>query len=116
MKASISLVDFSVGLVDLPPFDCTPRLITRVFLFVPPVAIYHAWISSHQTATNDACLDRQILLVHITAINAFVLVHRRRALEFGLGDHRLLLVVYGLPAILAVNLAVSGQLGPSGAL
>ena len=58
----------------------------------------------------------QILLVNITAINAFTLVYRRRALEFGVGDRRLLLYVYGVPCVLAVCLAAAGQLGPSGAL
>ncbi|KAF0293254.1 hypothetical protein FJT64_008848 [Amphibalanus amphitrite] len=56
-----------------------------------------------------------ILLVNITAINAFTLVYRRRALDFGVGDRRLLLYVYGVPCVLAVSLAAAGQLGPSGA-
>ena len=58
----------------------------------------------------------QILLVNITAINAFTLVYRRRALDFGVGDRRLLLYVYGVPCVLAGCLAAAGQLGPSGAL
>ncbi|XP_043244323.1 uncharacterized protein LOC122392982 [Amphibalanus amphitrite] len=61
-------------------------------------------------------MTSQILLVNITAINAFTLVYRRRALDFGVGDRRLLLYVYGVPCVLAVSLAAAGQLGPSGAL
>ncbi|XP_037091101.1 uncharacterized protein LOC119111393 [Pollicipes pollicipes] len=61
-------------------------------------------------------MTSQILLVNITAINAFTLVYRRRALDFGADDRRLLLYVYGVPSVLACCLAAAGQLGPSGAL
>lgn len=60
-------------------------------------------------------ITAQVLLVNMASINAFVMVYRRRSLNFASYDHRLLIYVFGVPLVLAVVLAATGQLGPSGA-
>ncbi|CAG2189899.1 unnamed protein product [Mytilus edulis] len=56
----------------------------------------------------------QNLLVSIVAINVFVLVYFRKKLDFGCKDYRLLVFIFGAPALGLTVAAGLGQLGPNG--
>ncbi|XP_037078786.1 uncharacterized protein LOC119099812 [Pollicipes pollicipes] len=59
-------------------------------------------------------ISAQNLLVHITAINACLLVYRRHALNFGTCDWRLLSYTFGTPFVFGTVVAAAGGFGPTG--
>jgi hypothetical protein len=61
-------------------------------------------------------ITAQILMVNVVAINVFLMIYFRKKLNFGCRDYRLLLYIFGAPALGGTILGAVGQLGPNGAL
>lgn len=61
-------------------------------------------------------ITAQNLMVNIVAINVFILVFYRKHLNFGKCDYRLLLYIFGAPALGGLIAGSLGQLGPNGSL
>ena len=59
-------------------------------------------------------ISAQNLLVLITAINACLLVYRHRPIPFGANDWRLLVVIFGTPAVFGFVVACLNGFGPTG--
>lgn len=60
-------------------------------------------------------ITAQNLMVNIVAINVFMMIFYRKKLNFGRWDHRLVLYIFGAPAVAAAIAGALGQLGPNGA-
>ncbi|XP_052058605.1 uncharacterized protein LOC127698912 [Mytilus californianus] len=61
-------------------------------------------------------ITAQSLMVNIVAINVFVLIYFRKHLYFGRWDYRLLVYIFGVPAVGGIIAGTLDQFGPSGAL
>ncbi|XP_052058579.1 uncharacterized protein LOC127698892 [Mytilus californianus] len=59
-------------------------------------------------------ITAQNLMVNIVAINVFILVFYRKHLYFGKCDYRLLVYIFGAPALGGLIAGAFGQLGPNG--
>lgn len=55
-------------------------------------------------------------MVNVVAINVFLMIYFRKKLNFGCRDYRLLLYIFGAPALGGTIVGAVGQLGPNGAL
>lgn len=61
-------------------------------------------------------ITAQNLMVNIVAINVFVLIYFRKQMFFGRWDYRLLVYIFGVPAIGCIIAGALDQFGPNGAL
>ncbi|XP_076099868.1 uncharacterized protein LOC143069224 [Mytilus galloprovincialis] len=60
-------------------------------------------------------ISAQNLMVNIVAINVFVLIYFRKQMFFGRWDYRLLVYIFGVPAIGCIIAGALDQFGPNGA-
>lgn len=74
------------------------------------------WLCEVYGFTLVVSISAQNLMVNVIAVNAFMLIHFKKNLEFGECDWRLLLYTFGLPVPGAIVAACLSQLGPNGAL
>lgn len=61
-------------------------------------------------------ITAQNLMVNVVAINAFLLIYFNKNTSFGKYDWKILIWIFGVPFIGVTSAAISGQLGPAGAL
>lgn len=59
-------------------------------------------------------ITAQNLMVNIVAINVFVLIYYRYEINFGKCDYKLLVYIFGAPALGGIIAGIAGQLGPNG--
>ena len=62
------------------------------------------------------CLEAQILLVNLVAINMFVLIYFNKKINFGRYDWKLLLWMFIVPTVTNIAALSADTLGPNGAL
>ncbi|XP_071161993.1 uncharacterized protein [Mytilus edulis] len=88
--------------------DHTHIVVTKSFPMPKSLCAFYGFIlAEFVTAQN--------LMVNIVAINVFVLIYFRKQIDFGRWDYRLLVYVFGVPAVGATIAATLGKFGPSGA-
>ena len=89
--------------------DHTYLLVTRSHIYPKPLCtFYNMMLVEFITA--------QLLMVYVIAINIFILISYGKDSNFGRKDWRLLLWVFGFPAVTALIALFLGILGPNGSM